>query len=44
MLSVGPEEKEAFRDNKNVSFVKCEKGYFPKGLTHGFSQENGNFC
>ena len=40
MLTVDPEEKETFRDNKNVNFAKCEKRVF----SNGFSQENGNFC
>lgn len=32
MLSCGLEGKEAFQDNKNVNFLKCEKWVFSKGL------------
>ena len=32
MLSCGLEGKEAFQDNKNVNFVKCEKWVFSKGV------------
>ena len=32
MLSCGLEGKEAFQDNKNVNFLKCEKWVFSKGV------------
>ena len=38
MLSCGLEGKEAFQDNKNVNFVKCEKWVFSKGVNSWFSQ------
>ena len=43
MLSVGPEEKEAFRDNKNDSFVKCEKRVFSKGINPWFQSRKWKF-
>ena len=43
MLSYGLERKEAFEEDKNVNFKNKNNGYFPKGLTHGFSQKIQNF-
>ena len=44
MLSYGLERKEAFEDDKKMSiFQSPNNGYFPKGLTHGFSQKIHNF-
>ena len=43
MLSYSLEKKEAFEDDKNVNFLKSKKGYFPKRLTHGFSEKIQKF-
>ena len=37
------DRKQAFKYNKNTSFVKYQKWLFPKGLTHGFSQKTQFF-
>ena len=43
MLSFGLERKEAFEDNKNVSFLNCKKWVFAKGVDPWFQLNNPQF-
>ena len=40
MISYGLERKEASEDDKNVSFLKCKKWVFPKGVDPWFRSKN----
>ena len=43
MFSYGLERKEAFEDDKNVSFFKCKKWVFSKGVDLWFRSKNPQF-
>ena len=43
MFSYGLERKEAFKDDKNLSFFKCKKWLFSKGLDPWFRSKNPQF-
>ena len=40
MLSYGLERKEGFEEDKNVSFFKCKKWVFAKGVNPWFRSKN----
>ena len=43
MFSYSPEKKEAFKDDKNVNFLKSKKWVFSKGVYPWFRSKNPPF-
>ena len=43
MFSYGLERKEAFKDDKNLSFFKCKKWLFSNGVDPWFRSKNPQF-